>query len=230
MKLIHHCRRFQSSSDSSFFFGWGAKIDSSQRAKRFSNFKPAIFLNAWVFATTVLIITACNIKAVPPFPTLPAMPTVAASSVQVAPVPQSITLAIGVNITNDPVVIEGSDDLTNWMAFGVVSNDVLTVVDSTPYEFFRAIMTNEWIDLTWTGNGDPYNGGYNLYCGTNSGVYTMMASVGNVTNCNFFVTQVAPKLYFTARAFDTNGDESTNCPEVAYTNPAINLTITNVIP
>ena len=174
------------------------------------------------------MVTASALAAPPPLPKASVMPVSVAVP---ATGPQSTQVYVLATGTNEAVTIQGSIDLTNWMFFGSISSGAfLHTIDDDPAEYFRGEITSESVSLTWIPSSDPWVAGYNIYCGSQSNVYTQEMTVNDVTNCVMMVTNVAPVLYFSAMAFTTNGSISCYCKPAIKTNLPPILTITNQAP
>lgn len=73
------------------------------------------------------------------------------------------------------------------------------------------------VSLTWTASDSPNVTTYNIYQGTNTGIYNIKYQVGS--NTIFTVSNlVNTDYYFSATANDAVGDESSFSNEASYTN------------
>ena len=84
--------------------------------------------------------------------------------------------------------------------------------------FLVAIIAHSYpVQLNWMASPNLNVMGYNIYYGTNSGVYTTKINVGNVTNViqDGFSNSV---YYFRATAYDSSNNESAFSNETTYTN------------
>lgn len=69
------------------------------------------------------------------------------------------------------------------------------------------------ISLSWL-DPDPTVAGYNIYYGTESGVYTNVVDVGNTTNATIDGLSVGSTFYFAVTAYNSNEIESADSPQV----------------
>jgi hypothetical protein len=76
------------------------------------------------------------------------------------------------------------------------------------------------ITLAWNANSEPTVAGYRVYYGTASRVYGAVIDVGNWTNCVISGLQNGITYFFTATAYDGEGNESSYSSEISYTVPA----------
>ena len=77
------------------------------------------------------------------------------------------------------------------------------------------------VTLAWDRSQDTDIAGYRAYYGTSSGHYTTMISVGNNTTCTITNLEPGRTYYFTATAYDYNGNESAFSQEIPYTVPFV---------
>lgn len=71
------------------------------------------------------------------------------------------------------------------------------------------------ISLTWDSNTDPDLGGYRIYYGTASGVYSHSTDVGNVTSFTLTGLTKGQTYFIVATAYDTSQNESGYSNEVS---------------
>jgi hypothetical protein len=76
------------------------------------------------------------------------------------------------------------------------------------------------VTLAWNTNSEPTVAGYRVYYGTASRVYGAVIDVGNWTNCVISGLQNGITYFFTATAYDAEGNESSFSTEISYTVPA----------
>lgn len=76
--------------------------------------------------------------------------------------------------------------------------------------------------LAWDPNAEPDLGGYIIYYGPASRVYTNAVNVGNVTNYTVRGLVTNAFYFFAATAYSTNGLESDFSDEVCFFNAATN--------
>jgi hypothetical protein len=76
------------------------------------------------------------------------------------------------------------------------------------------------ITLAWNANSEPTVAGYRVYYGTASRIYGAVIDVGNWTNCVIAGLQNGITYFFTATAYDAEGNESSFSTEISYTVPA----------
>ena len=69
--------------------------------------------------------------------------------------------------------------------------------------------------LSWDANTDPDLAGYNVYTGTQPGVYGAPISIGNITNYTVGNLTGGRTYYFSLTAVDTLGNESLPSSEVS---------------
>lgn len=75
------------------------------------------------------------------------------------------------------------------------------------------------VTLAWDPNTEPDIAGYRMYYGTESGVYTQIINVGNVTNYTVTNLNVGPIYYFAVTCYNTSGLESEFSNEVSFGYP-----------
>lgn len=76
------------------------------------------------------------------------------------------------------------------------------------------------ITLAWNANSEPTVTGYKVYYGRASRAYSAVIDVGNWTSCIVSGLQDGITYFFTATAYNAEGDESSYAAEVSYTVPA----------
>lgn len=81
------------------------------------------------------------------------------------------------------------------------------------------------VTLTWIGSADTNCVGYNIYYGVASQTYTNMINVGNVTNTTIYGMVAGVTYYFSARTYDSLGDQSDYSNETSYTVPVVFSTV-----
>ena len=72
---------------------------------------------------------------------------------------------------------------------------------------------------TWNANPEPDIAGYILSWGTQSGVYSTSVDVGHVTTYQISTLTPGQSYYFVVRAYNTEGLNSADSAEVAFTDP-----------
>ncbi len=77
------------------------------------------------------------------------------------------------------------------------------------------------VTLAWDQSQETDVAGYRVYYGTTSGHYTTMISVGNNTSGTITNLEPGRTYYFTATAYDYNGNESAFSQEIPYTVPFV---------
>jgi hypothetical protein len=70
--------------------------------------------------------------------------------------------------------------------------------------------------LDWNASTSPNVTGYNVYYGTSSGIYSYKVNAGNATSATISNLTCGVTYYFTATAYDANGDESQFSGEVSF--------------
>ncbi len=84
----------------------------------------------------------------------------------------------------------------------------------------NVVKTASDITMAWDASPDAAVTGYNLYYGTNSGIYsTNKINVGNVLTATVRVTPRGVLYFYVATAFDTNGIESPFSNEISNAIP-----------
>jgi hypothetical protein len=73
--------------------------------------------------------------------------------------------------------------------------------------------------LDWNASSSPDVIGYDIYYGTNSGSYPNKIDVGNATSVTVSNLTAGFTYYFTATAYDTNGNEGALSNEASYIIP-----------
>ena len=79
------------------------------------------------------------------------------------------------------------------------------------------------VSLSWDPSPDSTVVAYNLYYGTNSGIYPNVINLNTVTNITVSGLQIGVTYYFAVTAVDTNTYESTFSNEVSYKKVAASL-------
>src|SRR5712671_1015069 len=79
---------------------------------------------------------------------------------------------------------------------------------------FQASGQSEVI-VSWNPSVDGSTIGYRVYQGTNSGAYTSVTTVGNLTEASFGGLQSGSTYYFAVTAYDTNSLESDFSSEIS---------------
>jgi hypothetical protein len=75
---------------------------------------------------------------------------------------------------------------------------------------------DDWVTLAWDPNSEPDLGGYIVYYGVRSRLYTNAINVGNVTTNTVTGLVEGVLYYFAVTAYNTNGLESDYSDEVTY--------------
>ena len=75
------------------------------------------------------------------------------------------------------------------------------------------------VTVAWDANTDPAVTGYRVHYGTAPGNYTSHVDVGNVTSCVISGLSEGVTYYFSATAYDGDGNESDYSAAVNYTPP-----------
>ena len=86
-------------------------------------------------------------------------------------------------------------------------------------QFTLPVLASRSIVLGWDRSADPTVAGYSVYCGTNSGQYTLRVDASNQTAAKLTNLQEGITYYFAITAYDTNGVESALSPEVSFIVP-----------
>ncbi len=82
-----------------------------------------------------------------------------------------------------------------------------------------AVLASQNVVLVWQPSPDADVVGYNVYYGTDSGNYTALINLDNVTLTAIDGLADGVTYYFVVTATDAFGDESAPSPEVSYTVP-----------
>jgi len=134
---------------------------------------------------------------------------------------------LGLNISSGTTMTE-TDSIsasvsTTGLAAGSYST-VITVTASGSSNSPQAIpvtltvtppTTNGTAALSWEANTDPDLAGYNVYMGTQPGVYGAPISIGNTTSYTVGNLTGGRTYYFSLTAVDTSGNESLHSSEVS---------------
>jgi hypothetical protein len=134
---------------------------------------------------------------------------------------------LGLNISSGTTMTE-TDSIsasvsTTGLAAGSYST-VITVTASGSSNSPQAIpvtltvtppTTNGTAALSWDANTDPDLAGYNVYMGTQPGVYGAPISIGNTTSYTVGNLTGGRTYYFSLTAVDTSGNESLHSSEVS---------------
>jgi hypothetical protein len=88
----------------------------------------------------------------------------------------------------------------------------------------RPTATNIWLTLGW--NGEPSVAGYNLYWGTNSGVYVGKTNAVT-TNVTARLPKGMPRYYFAATSYNSGGIESPLSAQISFSKWAGVILFTN---
>ena len=83
----------------------------------------------------------------------------------------------------------------------------------------NVVKTASDITMAWDASPDSAVTGYNIYYGTNTGVYINKLNVGNVLTTTVRVTPRGVLYYYVATAFDVNGNESPFSNEISNAIP-----------
>ncbi len=83
------------------------------------------------------------------------------------------------------------------------------------------------LNIMWNQSADTNVQGYKVYYGTVSQQYTNVIVAGNVTNVTINGVQTGTTYYFAATSYNAAGWQSAYSPEIAYTVPAANATLTS---
>lgn len=75
------------------------------------------------------------------------------------------------------------------------------------------------VTLAWDANSEPDLSGYTIHYGTCSGAYTESVDVGNVTVFTVGGLAAGQTYYFTAKAYDNDGNSSGYSSEISYSVP-----------
>ena len=90
--------------------------------------------------------------------------------------------------------------------------------------------TNQVVTLEWNPSTDKTVVGYKIYYGTMSGIYTVVVSVGNATNCTLKLPLFSSKLvrfFFAATDYNIQGVQSPFSNEVSYSGNGLVVCFTN---
>ncbi len=90
--------------------------------------------------------------------------------------------------------------------------------------------TNQVVTLEWNPSTDKTVVGYNIYYGTMSGIYTVVVSVGNATNCTLKLPLFSSNLvrfFFAATDYNIQGVQSPFSNEVSYSGNGLVVCFTN---
>ena len=79
-----------------------------------------------------------------------------------------------------------------------------------------AFASGDSVDLQWSPNPETDLAGYNVYHGTQSGVYGFPTNVGNTTTHRFDNLDQTKNHYFAVTAYDSSGNESNPVTRSAY--------------
>jgi hypothetical protein len=90
----------------------------------------------------------------------------------------------------------------------------LTILVCSAFEVEAAVVT-----LAWDLSSSPNIGGYRLYSGTTSGVYSQTIEVGYATSILVSNLVTGKTYFFVVTAYDTTGVESAPSNEVSYLPP-----------
>lgn len=124
------------------------------------------------------------------------------------------------------MVLQSSPDLQTWTTIAALAaGQVATIPMNSSNCFFRGVLTNGTVNLTWNPDTSDGVAGYRIYTGPSSHVYTTTVDVGGAT-----VAAVTIPLYLTnylaATCYDETGAESDFSNEVTYSAPVPTVTIT----
>jgi len=134
---------------------------------------------------------------------------------------------LGLNISSGTTMTETDSISASVSTTGLVAGSystVITVTASGSSNSPQAIpvtltvtppTTNGTAALSWDGNTDPDLAGYNVYMGSQPGVYGAPISIGNTTNYTVSNLTGGRTYYFSLTAVDTSGNESLHSSEVS---------------
>jgi hypothetical protein len=94
----------------------------------------------------------------------------------------------------------------------------LIFLSSSPINAFAA---DNSVDLQWTPNSESDLAGYNVYHGTNSGVYGSPDRLQNTTSHHKGNLDPTKRHYFAVTAYDDAGNESAPSAEVSTPPPSV---------
>src|ERR1700722_17496006 len=83
------------------------------------------------------------------------------------------------------------------------------------------------LNIMWNQSSDTNVQGYKVYYGTVSQQYTNVIVAGNETNITVSAVQAGTTYYFAATSYNAAGWQSAYSPEIAYTVPSANATLTS---
>jgi hypothetical protein len=104
--------------------------------------------------------------------------------------------------------------LLSVIRFAILVTSILSL------HVFASTVHAAQISLEWDANGEPDLSGYRVYYGTSSGHYTASVDVGNSTHCVISNLVQGVTYYFSATAYDSEGNESGFSDEIVYAVPA----------
>ena len=86
------------------------------------------------------------------------------------------------------------------------------------------------LELEWNPSVSTNVAGYDVFYGTNSGVYPYEIDAGNSTSA--VITNLIPGMtyYFAATAYDASGDQSPFSPEISFLVPGAFIMTSGMIP
>jgi len=134
---------------------------------------------------------------------------------------------LGLNISSGTTMTETDSISASVSTTGLVAGSystVITVTASGSSNSPQAIpvtltvtppTTNGTAALSWEANTDPDLAGYNVYMGTQPGVYGAPISIGNTTSYTVGNLTGGRTYYFSLTAVDTSGNESLHSSEVS---------------
>lgn len=101
---------------------------------------------------------------------------------------------------------------------------LLAILTLLPLSLIAAEPTAS-VGLAWNANSESDLAGYRLYRGTNSGVYTFVKDVGNVTTTTDTNLVEGVTYYFVVTAYNVAGLESEPSNQVSYKVPLFSLPV-----
>ena len=118
------------------------------------------------------------------------------------------------------MVLQSSPDLQTWTTISALAaGQVATISMNSSNCFFRGVVTNGTVNLTWNPDTSEGVAGYKIYTGPASRVYTTTVDVGGSTTVAlplpFWSTN-----YVAATCYDEAGMESDYSDEVTFSAPA----------